>query len=393
MSFKVTKTEPRGSAKAIKIASSVTTVDATGSVTYTDVSGTVSNVDLASTVSHVAIAAGVAYRLISPSSILLGYYLLRHEAFDFVTAIDTTNVTFGKSLFDEASFVEDVTKFFHGKGNNDTAFITTVLDLGLRKLITPDFGTVGDNISYQVDFKRTFLDEANFSEYQVFDTTKGLQESPVASELLARSFATAKTDAFTSSDATSLRPNKVLLNEADFSDDQTVDFGKGLFDVGTVLEALALDTTKPFDGSSDITDVQRFDTTKRLVEAIDSADVFTRDVNFVRAFANAYQASDLASLRPNKYFANEASFTQELDRTVQFDRRPNDIGQFADVTAFDNTKLLQDDGSVTETAVKSFNSNSSDSASFTDSGLVFWQSYVVEPTYFAEDYVGNSQTF
>ena len=403
MSFKVTKTEPRGSAKAIKIASSVTTVDATGSVTYTDVSGTVSNVDLASTVSHVAIAAGVAYRLISPSSILLGYYLLRHEAFDVFSVADVTNFTFDKSLFDEVALTEDVVKFFHGKGNTETAFVSTILDLGLQKRASPDFATFDDSISYLVQFRRTFAETPQVTDYQVFAVEKSLLDIAVSAERLARHMATGKVDQFSAIDSPSLGANKVFANDfaiadaqtiaptkvlaetSEFADAQRLSFGANIFDT--------INVTDDFLGASNIDDDQTMHFGKTLIVNGGVSETFIRSVSYTRAFSESPSASEAHLLRTTKPFNEQTALSDTLERTVQFDRNFTDLSSISVDITIDTGRVLQDNGTVIESAVKSTNNINTDSASFTDSGLVFWQGYVEDPTYFAEDYVGNSQTF
>jgi hypothetical protein len=55
--------------------------------------------------------------------------------------------------------------------------------------------------------------------------------------------------------------------------------------------------------------------------------------------------------------------------------------------------IKQDNGTVTESAVKLFGSVNGDSGLVTDSGSLYSQGYTVGLTYFAEQYVGDSLTF
>jgi hypothetical protein len=54
---------------------------------------------------------------------------------------------------------------------------------------------------------------------------------------------------------------------------------------------------------------------------------------------------------------------------------------------------LQEDGATSDYNVKSTGKVNSDSVNITEAGFLFWQSYTVDMTYFAEDYVGDRQLF
>ena len=403
MSFKVTKTEPRGSAKAKKIASSISVVDAKGSVTYTDAIGSVSHVDLSASTGYVDLRSAISSRFISPSAITLGYYLLKHEAFDFLTTLDTTTFTFDKSLFDEVSITEDVVKFFHGKGNTDTAFASTILDLGLQKNLAPDFASFDDSISYQVDFRRTFAETPQTTDYQVFAVEKSLLDIAVSTELLARHFTTGKVDQFSALDSPSLgagkvfanafsttdtqvvSPTKVLADSSQFADTQRVSFGANIYDV--------INVTDDFLGASNIDDDQTMHFGKTLLSNGSTSESLDRLVNYVRAFSDAGTLSDTTVLSPNKFFADSSTIADEFNRVITYSRQFADSGYLTTEFSAGIGKLLQDNGTVGETAVKSTSKNNSDSASITDSGALFWQDYVEDPSYFGEDYVGNRQLF
>jgi hypothetical protein len=404
MSFKVTKTEPRGSAKAIKIASSVTTVDATGSVTYTDVSGTVSNVDLASTVSHVAIAAGVAYRLISPSAVTLGYYLLRHEDFDFATIADIVNVTYSKNLFDEVSVVGDKTIFYNMKAPTDVGVISTVLDLGLQKRLAVIYGQAQEQISYQVDFSRTFNEPVTVGQELSFDTTKLLEDQPIAIEEIAFGTTTTKSDTsdaiddssyevgkyfantFNSSDVIAVVPTKVISDTADTAD--TIQ----KFDTTKLLAEL-INATDDYMGESNVDDDQTMHFGKTVIDNGSVSELFSRSIAYKRSLYDLFSSQDTTALAYNKPAQDSASGGTLFYRQVSFHRNFYNTAVPSDDIALFTSRVLQDNGTAIENAVKSSGKVNNDSASFIDSGKLFWQSYVEDPTYFADDYVGNSQNF
>lgn len=404
MSFKVTKTEPRGSAKAIKIASSITYVDATGSVTYTDATGTVSHIDLSSTVEYTSLASAVSSRYISPSAITLGYYLLKHEAFDAFSAVDSFSATFSKNLTDEVIIAGDQTIFYNMKAPSDTVTIDTVLDLGLQKHVSPDFAQFVDEVSYQVEFRRLFEEQGEYVDVVTFATTKLESEAIDVSDSPAKSTTTTKSDVFSATDNTSLDSNKLFENAYTANDSQLLTTNKNLSEAVTLADSAPLfvlgvnlsdliNVTDDFLGASNVDDDQTMHFGKTLINNGGVSDILSRDVAYNRVYSDAFSADDSTLLAPTKVFGDVTSIADTFSMDVQFSRSLSDTAQILESADIATTKELQEVGTATESAVKSTTSLNTDSASFTDSGLVFWQGYVEDPTYFAEDYVGNSQTF
>lgn len=404
MSFKVTKTEPRGSAKAKKIASSISYVDATGSVTYTDAAGTVSHVDLSSTVEYTSVASAVSSRYISPSAITLGYYLLKHEAFDAFTAADVFVANFSKNLFDEIAVAGDKTIFYNMKAPSDIASVSTILDLGLQKRISPDFAQITDEVSYQVDFNRLFVEQGQYGDVITFATTKLESEVINVTDSSAKSTTTTKADTFSVTDITLVNTNKNFENAYTVADSQLVTTNKNLSEVLTLVDSAPIfalgvslsdliNVTDDFLGASNVDDDQTMHFGKTLINNGDVSDSLSRSVAYNRVFGDLFSTDDSIFLAPEKRLYEAASFVDVFSRDVQFSRSLSDTTQILESAVIATTKELQEVGTATESAVKSTTSLNTDSASFTDSGLVFWQGYVEDPTYFAEDYVGNSQTF
>lgn len=403
MSFKVTKTEPRGSAKAKKIASSISYVDATGSVTYTDAAGTVSHVDLSSTVEYTSVASAVSSRYISPSAITLGYYLLKHEAFDAFTAADVFVANFSKNLFDEIAVAGDKTIFYNMKAPSDTAAVSTILDLGLQKRIAPDFAQFSDNISYQVDFKRTFIEQGEYGDVIVFATTKLIADTAQTDDNIAFSTATTKEDTLNASELISNGLGKVFTNSFGVADEATLNQNKNISDDSSFVDDIRFDlglalsdfvnVTDDFLGEANIDDDQTMHFGKTLLINGSASDTLARAVQYNRVFGDNLSVNEALSLGTNKTLSEQITTNDTLERTVQFDRNFSDLSIVTTTIAIDTGRVLQDNGTVVESAVKSPNKVSNDSASITDSGALFWQDYVEDPSYFGEDYVGNRQLF
>lgn len=404
MSFKVTRSVPKGSAKAKKIASSISVVDATGSVTYTDLDGKVSSTYVSAGVGHTAIAAAAKYVSIIPSAVTLGFYLLRHEDFDFATIADIVNVTYSKNLFDEVSIAGDQTILYNMKAPTDVGVISTVLDLGLQKRLAIIYGQAQEQISYQVDFSRTFNEPVAVSQELSFDTAKLLEDQPIAIEEIAFGTTTTKSDTFDATDDSSYGIGKYFANTFNSSDVVAVVPTKVISDSGDTVDAIQkFDTTKllaelinvtdDYMGESNVDDDQTMHFGKTIINNGSASESLSRVVAYDRQFSDTYSGQDSASLGPNKHLSDIASVVESLVRQVDYARTLNEIGLSSEDIALATSRVAQDNGTATENALKSNNKVNNDAASFTDSGKLFWQDYVADPSYFADDYVGNSQNF
>jgi len=364
-----------------------------GAVTYTGLSGTVEYTEGSFVPS---------YRVLSATGISLGYYLIKQNIDDIFTTADVTTFNFSKSIFDEL-VIQDFAKFSHTKSYADTGVVSSILDLGLQKNVAPDFASFDDSISYQVDFKRTFAETPQTTDFQVFAVEKTLSDIAVSSERLARHVSTGKADVFSASDTPSLEAGKVFANDfsaidtalvtptkvfsdsSEFVDSQRFDVGARLFDV--------INATDDFLGASNIDDDQTMHFGKTLINNGSASESLSRLVNYSRVFSDTGDTTDVTSLSPNKFLADAAALGDAFSKSLVFNRTLNDSGYLSTQFSASITKPLQDNGAAVETAVKSIGSNNSDSASFTDSGALFWQDYVDNLTYFAQDYVGNRQIF
>lgn len=403
MSFKITKVEPKGNVSITKLAYKVEYVEGSYSVSSTDLSATTSHTALTADTSYVQATFDSYYTLMTASGITLGYYLLRHEAFDVLVSTDNATFTFSKSLFDEAGFVDEAVKIFHGKGNFDTVVVEELLDVGLQKHADPDFGAVDDSISYTVQFRRNFLEDTSIVDVITFDTSKVLGDTTVGSESLSKGTTTTKTDAFDADESISVGAGKVFSNAYTVTDYDTLSIGKVnndagsldfiiRFDVARVLSD-TINATDDFLGESNIDDDQTMHFGKTLVDNFSTSDVLSRDVAYARLFTDSSAGSDNTTLNPNLFKADAITTSDSFNSTVQYSREFTDSGSLDTAIYKAVGTKAQDNGTVLDSDVKSFGSNNSDSASVTDSGALFWQDYVEDPSYFGGDYVGNRQLF
>ena len=405
MSFKVTRSVPKGSAKAKKIASSVSVVDATGSVTYTDLSGSTSHIYVSAGVGYTALAGIAKYVSIIPSAVTLGYYLLRHEDFDFATIADIVNVTYSKNLFDEVSVVGDKTIFYSLKAPSDYATATDVPSLNLAKEFEESFA-VTDLYSYQVSFIRTPQEVIDASELFEKATTKPFSESSNADDSIDKlAFGKGIAELPQATDTPSIGIEKPTVTDAasagtldpifayhkkpddvaSYTDDLRYGLGYHLYD--------SINATDDYMGESNVDDDQIMHFGKTRIDNGSASELFSRSIAYKRSLYDLFSSQDTTTLAYSKPAQDSASGSTLFYRQVSFHRNFYNTAVPSDDIALSNSRVLQDNGTAIENAVKSSGKVNNDSASFIDSGKLFWQSYVEDPTYFADDYVGNSQNF
>lgn len=405
MSFKVTRSVPKGSAKAKKIASSVSVVDATGSVTYTDLSGSTSHTYVSAGVGYTALAGIAKYVSIIPSAVTLGYYLLRHEDFDFATIADIVNVTYSKNLFDEVSVVGDKTIFYSLKAPSDYATVTDVPALNLAKEFGESFA-VTDLYSYQVSFIRKPQEVIDASELFEKATTKAFSESSSTDDSIDKlAFGKGIAELPQATDTPSIGIEKPTVTDAasagtldpifayhkkpddvaSYTDDLRYGLGYHLYDY--------INATDDYMGESNVDDDQTMHFGKTVIDNGSVSELFSRSIAYKRSLYDLFSSQDTTTLAYSKPVQDSASGGTLFYRQVSFHRNFYNTAVPSDDIALFTSRVLQDNGTAVENAVKSSGKVNNDSASFIDSGKLFWQSYVEDPTYFADDYVGNSQNF
>ena len=253
-------------------------------------------------------------------------------------------------------------------------------------------------------FTRTFNEPVAVSQELSFDTAKLLEDQPIAIEEIAFGTTTTKSDTFDATDDSSYEIGKYFANTFNSSDVVAVVPTKVISDSGDIVDAIQkFDTTKllaelinatdDYMGESNVDDDQTMHFGKTIINNGSASESLSRVVAYDRQFSDTYSGQDSASLGPNKHLSDIASVVESLVRQVDYARTLNEIGLSSEDIALATSRVAQDNGTATENALKSNNKVNNDAASFTDSGKLFWQDYVVDPSYFADDYVGNSQNF
>jgi hypothetical protein len=174
---------------------------------------------------------------------------------------------------------------------------------------------------------------------------------------------------------------KEFSNTASTTDSTAFDIDKNITETQAVTDLASLNITKLTSDSASMTDSNTLSVTKGpqdTATATDGDPVFA----VTKGISDIGIASELFTIDLTKVFSDAVNATDDVNGAA--------AGDESNLRVF---KVITENGSVAESHVLSPTKGLSDSASTSESGLVFAQDYVDNPQYFASDYVGQSQSF
>ena len=217
------------------------------------------------------------------------------------------------------------------------------------------------------------------SEGKSFSLSRSLSDTTPVSDTSSLSLATPRADSVSSSDTTITEAQKGLFDatsvasaqaytltrgaetdSASTSDADVYVFGKGLFETPTITEAARYGLARPLADSYGVSDASANVFSTSIPEDIFIGDILTPTLIYVRSFDDGFALND------NFGAGDGVAFVWE--RTVA------------------NVAIMVDNSSIVLQYAKS------DGTVITESGSIVSQGYC-DPTYFAEDYVGDSRSF
>ena len=280
-----------------------------------------------------------------------------------------------------------------------------------------DGHTVSFTDSQTFTFGKGLSDDFSFSDQPAFDFGKGVSDSFgfSDSQLIQITFFRTFTDAFTLDDSAQVDAFRKDVgaqksNIFQFSDEQTIGFGKGVSDSVALSESSALGLSKALADSTAITEslskvvsyVRTFNDSQGFSDEIDDFDVEKgvtdtislvedADISFSLVKADSTNMADAPAVGFSKAAADDAfTLSESLTRTVSFVRtftdaftlddaavvdafvRDSDLGKtnvfsFSDSQSFGVEKALADSFAPTEALDSiSFEKGLSDSATMTE---------------------------
>jgi len=337
-------------------------------------------------------------------------------------AVDTVNAT--DDVDAEASILDDQEMQFV-KARSDTAAATESLSRQVGYNRTPaDAASAIDLASLAAE--KFFSDVGDISDAVLAAQGKGLSSSAgatdtfvhqnVFSRLLTDDGVISDTHAVTQSkavsNATSVSDNVLLAKSKDITD--TADATENnIFSVGKGLSnsAGATDTftsqqafSRSFTDTADATENNIFSIGKGLSNSAGATDTFTSQQAFSRSFTDTADATENNIFSVNKELSNSAGATDTFTSQQAFSRSFTDTAYATDdidgaASILDDqemqfVKARTDIASVTDSVLvlRTVNQSHTETPSATDAGSLRSQGFA-DFTYFAEDFVGASQTF
>ena len=264
----------------------------------------------------------------------------------FKKAVATIN--FGDFLifrfFTDALGLSDVQAKNIGKSVNDTQAVTDLAAMGTGKSESDAFSTADAAV---LGMGKAHSDAGSLSDQiDTLGIGKILADSPSVAESIdiQTAFNRSHTDAFTAAESISLEPGKVFADASSFTDFETLAVTKGLADGSGVADSATFNPTKILSDSFLAAEDQVMDFHKFITEAAGVTD-------------------DL-----------DGEATADDDQEMTFTKVRSDLTTLVDLFAYSSTRGI------------------SDTMGASDSGSMRGQSYC-SFDYFAEDYVGFTQSF
>jgi len=402
MSFKVTRSDPKGSVTNTEVSGEVSAVEGSFTTSKVEPAGSLSYVNINAATSYIRSVFTVSYSSIFAADIQLGLFIIRKTLEDaglFTDYIDS--VAFGKSLFDEVAVVEDLIRATIKKVADDPAYASDLISLRPNK--------VRNDTARTADLARKGLnkgpiDLAQFSDNTYFGIGRYNLDTARFTELLVRDFSKQLVNTASAIDAPRLTNFKSLADEYFATDSVSAAHNKALLDSASVVTGVPIKgigyhlydyvtATDDFFGEANIDDDQNMQFGKLVPDIVRFFDELARQVSFYRDLSDIGAFEDTTSFIAAKFLADTSTTTDDLTYVMGYNKSYYDSYFVTDYTAIGFTLALQDYGAVVESNVKSTGKVNSDLVQITDAGSLFWQDYTVDMTYFAGDYVGDRQLF
>lgn len=356
---------------------------------------------------------------------------------DSVSSIGDEALLFAKKVQGDAIGASETISLNSVLGKADTSTALDEPALTVSKPLLDDSAVID---AHTLAFAKILADQVASAEDYVTIFTKKASDEVVASlDLLQKNFGTAFDDATSLSEAHSIATSKpiseLIASAGDQAflfakkvsteaigviDDDVIAFAKALSDHGFISEAIdtltmgkvlteapaasdainskvstkqlsdTVSFTDDVDGSASILDDQEVQFQKIRTDIAAAIDVFERQVDFDRAFADTSGVVDNDLLAIGKTLSEAPSASEILNMVTG--KQLYDIPVATETLAKSLVRQLTDSALFGDATVVSPNKVVLDLTSSTDAGTLRSQGYS-DFTYFKEDFVGASTTF
>ena len=262
----------------------------------------------------------------------------------------------------------------------DIAYINLFLDADID--VTGLFKYTAESVTLNdgsvIAFAKSQSDSFFIDDFIFSDVGKSLADTITLSDILVptlvflRDFA----DTQSISDSTVLAFAKQAASSVLASENLVKDYGKSLSDTVLIAELASLTVARFLTESFSFADAKFLSSQKILTEVQSVADAAVIDIS--KLLTDSAIPSDVIAFNISKALSDGFAMNDSADAT--------------DGLTFSFSIGVQNVIFASDVVARSFQKPRTDSVGTADSGLLSNQNYI-DPTYFAEDYVGASYTF
>ena len=230
-----------------------------------------------------------------------------------------------------------------------------------------------------------------------YSLSKVLTDTVTTPDVTSVSALKALADGLTMADAETVSALKALADTAPMTDDEKIDAAKLLQDAPQALDLVAKVLSRPLADTFGMTDDETVSALKGLSDSVTMQDTVATLLLFIRDFSDTVTVTDDDTFVFTPAAKVEQITVVDLDnidyqKNIADGFAMNDGSEAVDGSTYSFHKGISNVAFVGDVRSLIFTTSRVESVSVADAGLVSAQDYC-DPTYFAEDYVGVSQSF
>lgn len=249
--------------------------------------------------------------------------------------------------------------------------------------------------------RRNLFDQAAATDQEILAFEKRVQEALFTIDRVALGLSRAVgPELLSAADVATKGAGKSRSSTATTADTDVITFGKAITELLSLQDVARRVVGKVRTSAATTADAIGKGVARSRASSATSTDAAVKGPNKARSSAAA--ASDTQSKVIGRAVQDAVNVTDDIngsavaddDQVIQFVKSLTDPVGASDVLARIAAygRAFTESLSAADVVSRQTSKGLADNVGFSEQGLIFWQSYV-DPTYLAEDYVGNSKTF
>lgn len=291
-------------------------------------------------------------------------------------------VAFVRSAYENTSAADNFSVLVQRPAGDDLSVSDVVEILLTVNLLFSDTPTVSDD--YSNDFAKHVADAINLQEATALAATKTAADATGLSDTASSGVGKSATEAVSSSDSQTSVFTKGVEDTPAFADTRFAVYQKALTDTATASDDV--------DGEATLLDDQEIQFLKQRTDAATISDVILVLLIFARNLADNATLLDDQEIQFAKQRSDAATITDVFATLRSFVRNPVDTTAASESASKAFARSRADSALLGDAVVASPGKGVLETTSTSDEGSLRSQGYA-DFIYFAEDYVGASQTF